>query len=136
MEKELEGLNIDDGEEEEANMLPINPVLQKSALKNDENPKLVLLIYSAFWVQDDLPPGFFSKAVAKQLDKFVGFNLEGYHNIDFSNQSGSSSSMDQINMDHDVEDDPLVNVDEKKKPRTEEMVPNVSNFIDSFGALV
>ncbi|MBA0783066.1 hypothetical protein Gotri_000848 [Gossypium trilobum] len=228
-------------------------------LKNDEDPKLVLLIYSTFWVQDDLPPGFFSKATAKQLDKFVGrflefdskqldrglmsylrvcveadvkkplkrknkimlhlskltyanfryekltlfsflcgcfghnnkfcparlnikreimefgwtislkvvirraittssvwlreegddrnvfgnhinpipgFNLEGYHNIDFSNQSGSSSSMDQINMDHDVEDDPLVNVDEKKRPRTEEMVPNVSNFIDSFGALV
>ncbi|MBA0751802.1 hypothetical protein Gogos_000703 [Gossypium gossypioides] len=125
MEKELEGLNIDDGEEEEeANMLPINLVLQKSAyeyclgcldygswgrrypfkffheldvyrvvsgstwtfnkylliihsLKNDKDPKLVLLIYTAFWVQvHDLPPGFFSKAAAKQLDKFVGRFLE------------------------------------------------------------
>ncbi|KAG8473060.1 hypothetical protein CXB51_034996 [Gossypium anomalum] len=148
MEKELDGLNIDDGEEEEeAVLLPINPVLQKSAyeyclvgcfltssvvhftvmkttmanlwhpprgvqimnlggrqylfkffheldvyrvvsgspwtfnsylliihrLKNDEDLKLVSLIYSAFWVQvHDLPLGFFSKAIAKQLDNFVG----------------------------------------------------------------
>ncbi|XP_016675311.2 uncharacterized protein At4g02000-like [Gossypium hirsutum] len=46
-------------------------------LKNDEDPKLVPLIYSAFWVQvHDLPLGFFSKAIAKQLDNFVGRFLE------------------------------------------------------------
>ncbi|KAH1031637.1 hypothetical protein J1N35_043811 [Gossypium stocksii] len=78
MEKEFEGLNINDGEEEEeeeAVLLPIDPVLQK--LKNDEDPKLLLLNYSAFWVQvHDLPPGFFSKTVAKQLDNFVDRFLE------------------------------------------------------------
>ncbi|MBA0838052.1 hypothetical protein Goarm_010149 [Gossypium armourianum] len=50
-----------------------NHLLILHRLKENEDPLLVPLVFTNFWVQvHDLPPGFFSEKMAKQFGNFIG----------------------------------------------------------------
>lgn len=50
-----------------------NTLLVTSVIKQGEDPTKVLLVYADFWIQIyDLPVGFMSEAVGKQLSNFFG----------------------------------------------------------------
>ncbi|MBA0809075.1 hypothetical protein Gohar_024758, partial [Gossypium harknessii] len=84
MEDKLARLNIEDGEEEDAAMKNMTANLwhslggvEISNLNKDKDPLQVPLGFSPFWVQiHDLPPGYFSEAVARQLGTFIRRFLE------------------------------------------------------------
>ncbi|PPD92765.1 hypothetical protein GOBAR_DD10294 [Gossypium barbadense] len=70
-------------------------------LKSGENPSLVLLFFTEFWVQvHDLPIGLVSETMAKQFGDFLGKFLE----YDLSSRSVSSPSVMRIRVQLNVND--------------------------------
>ncbi|MBA0710170.1 hypothetical protein Golax_025162 [Gossypium laxum] len=70
-----------------------NHLLLLHRIQPSENPSLVPLIFTEFWVQvHDLPPGLVSEPMAKQFGDFLGKFLE----YDLSDQFGNSSSIMHI----------------------------------------
>ncbi|MBA0577607.1 hypothetical protein Golob_025036 [Gossypium lobatum] len=54
-----------------------NHLLLLHRIQSGENPSLVPLTFSEFWVQaHDLPPGLMSESMAKQFEEFLGQFLE------------------------------------------------------------
>ncbi|MBA0837863.1 hypothetical protein Goarm_009979, partial [Gossypium armourianum] len=69
-----------------------NHLLVFHRLQGKEDPMLVSLVYFFFGVQvHDLPPGLFSKAVARQLDNFSGlFKEDSFYHIRLTREVNES----------------------------------------------
>ncbi|KAK5772687.1 hypothetical protein PVK06_048981 [Gossypium arboreum] len=70
------------------------------------------------------------------INPIFGFNLGGSQITPDLNLIGSSSGMDRLNMEHDIEENPIVNVEWKKRPKIYELIPNASDLSDSLGIIV
>ncbi|MBA0754230.1 hypothetical protein Gogos_022353, partial [Gossypium gossypioides] len=114
-----------------------NHLLILHQLRDDEDPLLIPLIFSNFWVQmHDLPLGFFSERMAKQFRDFISSFVE------YDTKQGSGVLLRRASVDssiwlrkdgddglfdtnkkmriwdHDLEDDPIQVGEGKKRPRS------------------
>ncbi|MBA0809443.1 hypothetical protein Gohar_025094 [Gossypium harknessii] len=70
------------------------------------------------------------------INPIFGFNFEGSQISPDLNPIGSSIGMGRINMKHDLEENSIVNIERKKRPKINVLFPNVSELSDSSGIIV